>query len=110
MTDQEINEKVAKRLGWTDIKDGSELGYGIKWIGKNPNKKDPPSGWDGFDSLPDFCTSISAAWEVVEQAGPQYLFSLYRTLENYDGHRWACVFGDGTHKQSETADTAPMAI
>lgn len=68
MNNDEINNLVAKKLGWTDIKDRSELGYGINWTGKNPNKKDPPmpDGYEAFDMLPDYCGSIQAAWEIIE--------------------------------------------
>jgi hypothetical protein len=69
-TNKEINEAVAKKLGWTNIKPFD--GYGIKFVGDRPRKEPVriPEGYEGFDALPDYSTSIAAAWEIVEFCGP----------------------------------------
>lgn len=84
MTDQEINEAVHEKLH-----------------GKP---------YDPFN-IPDYCTSIQAAWEIVEkEAGFDLFFA-----RDYQGEKWSCTF---TVKEGDRpswvvgakADTAPMAI
>lgn len=101
MTDQEINEQVARKLGW--VQDGN-----IGWIQPEPH----PDGFlIGHAVLPDFCRSIEAAWEVVESylcVSEEYYFCLefnamyweagWRTTDNNHAVGWS------------SADTAPMAI
>lgn len=59
MTNQEINEAVARNLGWIV----NEYSWGFKWArDKSVQCADMMS-----DSPPDYCTSISAAWEIVEK-------------------------------------------
>lgn len=56
MTDQEINEAVARKLGWE-----SHPSY----IVKNRIDWKTPKGGDR-NKLPDYCHDIKAAWEIVE--------------------------------------------
>lgn len=53
MTSQEINEAVARKLGWHWNDDKVSGGH---WH------------YDGgcYDNLPGYCHSIEAAWEIVE--------------------------------------------
>lgn len=99
MTNQEINELVAKKLGYS-----KDFDFG--WIIPERHK-------DGFvvgqTTLPDFCTSIEAAWEIVDWIKKQKPSAPFRI--NFEIKEWgdgylAEVFGE----EAEVADTAPMAI
>jgi hypothetical protein len=85
MTDSEINEAVAVKLG--------------------------PSGKIQADYPLPYCTSIAAAWEVVESVcRKDKWFELYRLKEE-----WVCVFENTSFRGSPdsyeaSAHTAPMAI
>jgi hypothetical protein len=97
MTDAEINEAVAKRLGWT-----VKLKCGPR--GKDGMTKDEIN----YFPLPDYCHSIQAVWEVVASIlDKKWDFKLKWDID-YVSDRWAwfCVFA-GYKSQ---ADTAPMAI
>jgi len=64
-----INEDVAKMLGWTKL----EKGFGI-----------PPKEvqikrqvhLNYVDAIPDYCHSISAAWEIVEKLVKKYFVTI----------------------------------
>lgn len=57
MTVQEINEQVAKRLGWRKLEQADyTLDHPYYWLDRNGVQAD----------LKDWATSIAAAWEVVE--------------------------------------------
>lgn len=99
MTPQEINEAVARKLGWKD-------NYPVYQI------KDP--AYRQILSPPDYCGDIRAAWEIVER------IQLSEYLVKVIGKRqpeytfFACEIR--TYKPEEkiivmeSADTAPMAI
>lgn len=103
MTDQEINEAVARELGW-------------KPRNYDPLSLDPitripcftaPNG-DLYDHLPDFCHSIQAAWEIVEHLyknHPTWVFCL-RAWPKCVRAEWVL---DLIERYAE-ADTAPRAI
>jgi len=112
MTPEQINEAVAKKLGWTDICNRHEIGYGIKWVGNNPRKKrnNIPDGYRAFDSLPDFCRSIEAAWELVDNWNECGDFYLRRETIQKKINWQASFWFNGENKAAEWADTAPMAI
>lgn len=74
MTNQEINEAVARKLG-----------YGT------------PTG----NALPNYCTSIAAAWEIASHCAK---FSVFKEPDNY---QWYC---DMNKQKVIKGDTAPMAI
>lgn len=85
MTNEEINEAVARRLGWSQD-------HGI-WERNN----------DPFRAaLPDYCTDIKAAWEIVPK--------LEKFVLHYQTDRWVCTFKNGDDVESIVADTAPMVI
>lgn len=96
MTDTELNEAVARKLGWAKQPNG-------QW-----NKSHPLCGEVVmFAGFPDYCNDIKAAWEIMEsitkeserkQCGP--VVSL-----THDG-QWHFRVGNTI----EQADTAPRAI
>ncbi len=96
MTPQEINEAVARKLGWYALKWRDEPGKHPAWWGLNQ--------FHQVESLiPDYCHFIAAAWEVVEKC--------FRVKMEKFSDEWQCELGDGKHgDEFASADTAPMAI
>lgn len=91
MTDQEINEAVARKLGW---------------------KPDTCKCWPGHTvhceiAPKDYCHSIAAAWGIVEEIKAETLFELCW----HDG-AWHCYveYEERSNRIHKEADTAPMAI
>lgn len=104
MTPVEVNEAVAKKLGWTAPTGKREPRYGGKGYPFSEFKWS--NGGEFYDALPDFCTSIAAAWEVVELQKGKMI-----SLTN-PGFEWICRIIDA-HNGDEVSDgacTAPMAI
>ena len=100
MTDQEINEAVARKLGWEDFDDPRATRF--EWRRKSDNPKR-----DQFVvQLPDYCHDIKAAWEVVEKmASDGYSITV--------GQNPCRCLAWKTHEDFnaiQEADTAPMAI
>lgn len=97
MHDQEINEAVARKLGWTeDIQK-------TQWYS-------PPINNRGYiiPEPPDFCHDIKAAWELVSVF---YRFGLSYCVHPINEPFWECSWNDEkTETQSIMADTVPMAI
>lgn len=87
MTDHEINEACARKLGWYPV--------GIHWANQNNNYliKNPS----------DYCHSIVAAWEIFSTV--KTMGSIYRNPDCY----W-CSFATVPERTEAQADTAPMAI
>lgn len=103
MTDQEINEAVARKLGY--VKKGPNALGGAMW--KNPD------GLITDDIFMDYCHSIAAAWEVVEYlAEPNTGFVFGLDWRGDEG--WWCKmqFGhiDPEISIYEDGDTASKAI
>lgn len=100
MTDQEINEAVARKLGWTDIHKEESLNYAL--VGKVH---------EVLALIPDYCHSISAAWEIMDK---------YRLALKSVSHQWHVTANVGCPSwieektcecgTCEKGDTAPMAI
>ena len=92
MTNQEIDEQVARKLGHPS-EVGCDCGDSIcneQW------QKVPPK---------NYCTDIKAAWEIVDKM-PWFC------LSKDEGDKWSVWDMPGT-EEAETicsADTAPMAI
>ena len=92
MTDQEINEAVARKLGLC-------VSCTVQ---------------THLHKMPDFCRSIEAAWECVLKMGEHA--KVHVSYEDYLGPKYTCVIfsdgGGGTYERlaSTKADTAPMAI
>lgn len=85
MTDQEINETVARRLGKGHIQDG----------------------WEKVCVIPDYCHSIAAAWEIVEYCTENDIAVI---LDIRDGGSYCNFSGDEVGDNIAEADTAPMSI
>lgn len=92
MTPQEINEAVVRKLGW-------DCCYRLDAVGWH--RKLTPEGNHFHEPIPDYSTSIAAAWEIVEK-----LLNEGHGIRLY-GRQGFTVNIDGWE---ETADTAPMAI
>lgn len=105
MTNQEINEAVARKL---------DLNPHFFGLGPNGQASNMITRSNGFsEALPDYSTSIEAAWEIVEHlrklptAVSQYAFEIHAAPNGY----FAYITGP-TWKQvvkGET-DTAALAI
>jgi hypothetical protein len=90
MTDQEINEAVARRLGKGHIKDG----------------------WEMVCIIPDYCHSIAAAWEIVNKCGGHIWLRSGDCMPDNNpnfGITWQCLIAKDRDYIGK-ADTAPMAI
>lgn len=98
MTDIEINEQVARKLGWTDLFLSDNIGR-MEMAGKRKPTDEMNS------TVPDYVHDIKAAWELTEKI-PHC--TLYR-----GGDWWKCSWlqTDGSNITAWiTADTALMAI
>lgn len=97
MTNQEINEAVARKLH------------------PDPTDLDPlnPKTWDQpwKISIPDYCHSIEAAWEVVDYCQHNLLLYQIDLSWSRTGSSWYCAIGTKNQEnESIGADTASMAI
>lgn len=101
MTYQEINEAVARKLGW-------DCCYRLDAVGWH--RKLTPQGNHFHEPMPDYCHDIKAAWEVVEFIKPKGLGLCSHMMPPYG---WSCsIWTSMTEEPDFTvrADTAPMAI
>lgn len=83
ITDEELNAAVAKRLGWTNIRMVKPEGLRDEMVGQR--EKSPPYT---EKTIPSYCTSIEAAWELVEKMNAEG--GAYSLINDDFGH-WACV-------------------
>ena len=92
MTNQELNEAVARKLG-------HPISGGMIALRSTPHQPEY--------QIPEYSTSIQAAWEIVEKIKVTELFALCF----HDG-QWHCEINccDGERPIDEEADTAPLAI
>lgn len=101
MTDQDINEAVARKLGLRDCGSFVDKETG----GKLSDHIMKPDG-TFISKCPDYCHSIEAAWEIVEKVD-------YICRIGY-GKYYSCEFlmaqGERQEYYRAEADTAPMAI
>ena len=93
MTDTEINEAVAKKLGYWK----NEMIPGRVTYTKGPNTVAP---------TPDFCNSMEAAWELVEK------MEWFCIEKDHNTGAWSVWDMAGTEEATLicNADTASMAI
>lgn len=103
MADEEVNIAVARKLGY-DVIAGDDSAIFIRTVMPKPLD---------IKHLPDYCTSIKAAWEIVEFI----LRNIQNDGDHFDigltghGNEWLCVINELSDKRIEArADTAPMAI
>lgn len=89
MTDQEINEAVARKLGYIECKCCT------------------PKEWLTLEYshclLPDYCHDIKAAWEIAEK----HKGDMSITKQN---GKFCCEIYIPSYQWNAWADTAPMAI
>lgn len=119
MTYQEINEAVARRLGWEHVP--ADAGSDDYWrraaLRDNEGRIIRPAQ---FPFISDYSTSIEAAWEI-----PTYLISKgfefnvdhpdWEEIKYFEEDRhkkWRCNISapNGKIWKDAYADTAPMAI
>lgn len=90
MTDSEMNEAIARKLGWTD----REFGAGTLLMKGN------------LVGPRDYCHSIEAAWEIVEKIHNTVLFTLWW----HDGDWEVDIETNDDEAIITKAPTATMAI
>lgn len=90
MTDSEINEAVARKLGWTYFYSGAFSGWGKDAL--EPTQAQPN----------DYCHSIARAWDIVEKM-PTFVVAKLSS-------GWAANPQPPGFLYLTKADTAPMAI
>jgi hypothetical protein len=106
MTDTEINDAVARKLGWMDV--GQESGQ--SWIsGVSPALQMQRSMM--HTEIPDYCHSIAAAMEVVNHLREKMGYKVYLQDSEVIAGGWDCelTYGNG-HIPPQAAETLPMAI
>lgn len=95
MTNQEINEIVARGLGWVFDPSHSE---------NRPWKKEDANGVQ-YIRLPAYCTDIRAAWEIIEHLKENII------MDRLQGKWRVLTRADVTSLViASIADTASMAI
>ena len=107
-SNQDINEAVARKLGWiapthkrnsASIYPNGQPFTEYKW---HRDKK-------FVDQVPDYCTQIAAAWEIVEFVKTTKRF--VQIWSPMGEKHWVChIEQNGDLIAGAGADTAPMAI
>ncbi len=103
MTPKEINEAVARKLGWKKHKKTCEVPtpgasiftYGNHWY---------LEGMICREFIANYCSSIAAAWEIVEKFKEYQIEKLKGPTEYY------VRLGNVGDKLWAKSETAPMAI
>lgn len=94
-TDAELNEQVARRLGWRKHKVSPKLHFNVV------------TGHSCSD-LPNYVGDIGAAWEVWEHIAHKTDWAI--TIET-NGNEYECWLSHSTERQIIVqADTGPRAI
>lgn len=106
MKDKEINEAVARKLGFIicDGKRTTERALSAWNDNEQLQRFDPP-----WTPIPDYCHSIAAAWEVISAVD---YFSVSKNIAMGKAGVTiidVCLWKDDQFVASD-ADTAPMAI
>ena len=122
LTDREINEAVARKLGWAcnDRHCNGDFKHTCGACGKYGHGNCYGDGTGAVqvecDHMPDYCHSIEAAWEIVSRRKLIFKceFAPYLNLwkASFEAFGWCC--GEERHNPSKDwkgeADTAPMVI
>lgn len=104
MTPQEINEAVARKLGWTKLYLSENIG-----VMNIAGKRRPTDTMDS--TVPEYCERIMAAWEIMEWLTKNdYLPDLCYLPREQPWRFEIQPPNDMESNWSECADTAPMAI
>lgn len=129
---RELDALVAEKvMGWqitTPIDNSCDHSVGRRRDGTSarrnwgvpPHKADEKEEWKREDVIPNYSTSIAAAWEVItrlwERRNEFHLSFVDGFKVDYDGREWTAGFwevdydaGDSWFKEA-TANTAPLAI
>lgn len=96
MDNNELNEAVAKKLGW-------ELWQGTHWRRQTASSRPDHIDHEISSFLPDYCHSIEAAWEIVEKF-PMQVGGVMRV------GTWYEPLVAGRTREDLRANTAAMAI
>jgi Phage ABA sandwich domain len=101
MTPAEINEAVARKLGFLVF----EAPY-------NPDGMLVKDSNGIINKLPAYSTSIEAAFEIVEFVAKQSLYFQLDSWQDAEHSLWTAEFvnKEGEIESDDSADTAPMAI
>lgn len=94
MTDQELNELVAKGMGWT---------YDEKF-------QDWAEAKDIIRPLPDFCNDLQAAIKVVDFQCDLHKYPAVFTLIRYAPYKWEARFLSGSVRKMGIEETPARAI
>ena len=103
MTDNEINEAVARKLGYKLAKIPAFNNETVIDLGRN-------SGFADFEikKLPVYCHSIEAAWEILEKFDYAHSHNIIARSPSSNG--WHCQLNDGLNYATASEYTAQMAI
>lgn len=102
----EINEAVARKLGWTEIRYSSEID-GFTGLRPDGVKR----GNFATDTVPSYCADIKAAWKIVEHMQEkEYTVEVCAHGIGGDKYFECWVLHYCESQFHEDADTAPMAI
>ena len=89
ISDQEINERVARKLSFNAYR--FKVHYG--------------------EPIPDYCHDIKAAWEIVEHLENNLIVDKWERKIEHEQKDWRCFIRiDPYGGIAAYADTAPMAI
>lgn len=101
MNNQELDEAVARKLGWKDTP--GKAGYATHW--SPPDRPPYTPGMAEWDA-PPYSTDIKAAWEIVEHLQKEGFSVWVITWDIYV----ACEIGPHENPiVSASADTTPPA-
>lgn len=96
MTDQEINEAVARKLGLPEPKWELYTSHPVSMV-----------RWD----VPDYCHDIKAAWEIVEKLRSDERLHIVVSPDGVYRYSMVLLFRDGSHADIDGhGQTAAMAI
>lgn len=99
-TDEEINEAVARKMGW----EPPNKQHSLSWIGPKESDNIEP---------PDYCRDIKAAWEIVEHLSKNHWVMILEQhglgLPHYAVRFSKIPFSDEMTAH-RSANSAPMAI
>ncbi len=114
MSAEELRLAIARAKGWfvmewINYNDAFSLINPAQTRGSNiyPSRE---AAWSSMDEchVPNWSTSIAAAWELIDQIPPEWFVSVDR-----DGKRWLCMIGSNKSSEeyySGEGTTAPVAI
>lgn len=101
-TDQELNEAIARKMGWKLVKGNERTYWSERWF--------PPDG-DSTKPFPNYSGDIAAAWEIWEfLVKERYDLQLYSSWDRPMTCFQATLKMDSSKQLHAEADTAPMAI